>query len=114
MSKILRVKMGDKPEYSVSEEKKYAGLGGRALTSKIISEEVPPQCHALGEENKLAIAPGMLAGSSAAISGRISVGCKSPLTGGIKESNAGGKAGQVIARAGYAAIVIEGTGNGEL
>ena len=114
MSKILRIKMGEKPEYSISEEKKYAGLGGRALTSKIISEEVPPLCHALGPENKLAIAPGLLAGTAAAISGRISVGCKSPLTGGIKEANAGGQAGQVIARAGYAAIVIEGQGNGDL
>ena len=106
--------MGKTPEYSVSDEEKYSGLGGRALTSKIVSEEVPPLCHALGEENKLVIAPGLLAGSAAAISGRISVGCKSPLTGGIKEANAGGQAGQVLARAGYAAIVIEGPGNGDL
>ena len=106
--------MGKTPEYSVSDEEKYSGLGGRALTSKIVSEEVPPLCHALGEENKLVIAPGLLSGSAAAISGRISVGCKSPLTGGIKEANAGGQAGQVLARAGYAAIVIEGPGNGDL
>lgn len=114
MSKILRIKMGDTPEYSVSDEAKYSGLGGRALTSKIVSEEVPPTCHPLGPENKLVIAPGLMAGTAAAISGRISVGCKSPLTGGIKESNAGGQAGQVIARAGYAGIVIEGPGNGNL
>ena len=114
MGKILRVKMGEKPEYSVSEESAYAGLGGRALTSKIVSEEVPPLCHPLGEENKLVIAPGLLSGSAAAISGRISVGCKSPLTGGIKESNSGGQAGQVLARAGYAAIVLEGAANGDL
>jgi aldehyde:ferredoxin oxidoreductase len=113
MAKILRIKMGKRPDYSISEEGEYSGLGGRALTSRIVSREVPPQCHALGEENKLVIAPGMLAGSAAAISGRISVGCKSPLTGGIKESNAGGQAGQVLARAGYAAIVIEGPGNGD-
>ncbi len=36
------------------------------------------------------------------------MGCKSPLTGGIKESNAGGQASQVLARLGYAAIVLEG------
>jgi aldehyde:ferredoxin oxidoreductase len=42
------------------------------------------------------------------MSGRISVGCKSPLTGGIKESNSGGQAAQVLARLGYAAIVLEG------
>jgi len=42
------------------------------------------------------------------MSGRISVGCKSPLTGGIKEANAGGQASQVLARLGYGAIVLEG------
>lgn len=108
MPKILRVKMGGNPECKVSDESAYAGLGGRALTSKIVSEEVPPLCHPLGVENKLVIAPGMLTGSAAAISGRVSVGCKSPLTGGIKEANAGGQAGQVLARAGYAAVVLEG------
>ena len=42
------------------------------------------------------------------MSGRMSVGCKSPLTGGIKEANAGGQGAQVLARLGYAAIVLEG------
>jgi aldehyde:ferredoxin oxidoreductase len=42
------------------------------------------------------------------MSGRISVGCKSPLTGGIKEANAGGQPSQVLARLGYAAIILEG------
>ncbi len=114
MGKILRVKMGATPEYSIEDGAAYAGLGGRALTSKIVSEEVPPLCHPLGVENKLVIAPGLMAGTAAAISGRISVGCKSPLTGGIKESNAGGQAGQVNARTGYSAIVIEGETSGDL
>jgi aldehyde:ferredoxin oxidoreductase len=42
------------------------------------------------------------------MSGRLSIGAKSPLTGGIKEANAGGQAAQVMARLGYAAIVLEG------
>jgi aldehyde:ferredoxin oxidoreductase len=86
----------------------YAGLGGRAMTSAIVAKEVPPLCHPLGHENKLVIAPGMLSGTTAAMSGRLSVGCKSPLTGTIKESNAGGQAAQILARLGYAAIVVEG------
>ncbi len=86
----------------------YAGLGGRGLTSSIVAQEVPPLCHPLGEDNKLVIAPGLLSGSTAAMSGRISVGCKSPLTGGIKEANSGGQPSQMLARLGYAAIVLEG------
>lgn len=110
MDKILRIDMGAKgaPKVSVEPIGEYAGFGGRALTSAVVSKEVPPTCHPLSEYNKLVIAPGLLSGSIAAMSGRISVGCKSPLTGGIKESNSGGQPSQVLARLGYAAIVLEG------
>jgi aldehyde:ferredoxin oxidoreductase len=86
----------------------YAGLGGRGLTSAVVAKEVPPLCHPLGEDNKLIISPGLLSGSVAAMSGRLSIGCKSPLTGGIKEANAGGQPSQMLARLGYAAIILEG------
>jgi aldehyde:ferredoxin oxidoreductase len=110
MDKILRIKMGADAGPQVKEEPLggYAGLGGRAMTSAIVAKEVPPLCHPLGADNKLVIAPGLLSGTTAAMSGRLSVGCKSPLTGGIKEANAGGQAAQVLARLGYAAIVLEG------
>jgi aldehyde:ferredoxin oxidoreductase len=110
MDKILRIDMGAEGGPKGSEEPlgDYAGLGGRAMTSAIISKEVPPRCHPLGADNKIVYAPGLLGGTSAPLSGRISVGYKSPLTGGIKEANAGGQAAQVIARLGYAAIVLEG------
>ncbi len=110
MEKILRINMGAEggPKATEVPLGEYAGLGGRALTSAVVSKEVPPLCHPLGEDNKLVIAPGMLSGTVAAMSGRISVGCKSPLTGGIKEANAGGQAAQTLARLGYAAIILEG------
>src|SRR5512140_2562250 len=110
MDKILRVDMGAEggPKFKTEPVGEFAGLGGRAMTTAIISKEVHPLCHPLGAENKLVIAPGSLSGTAAAMSGRISVGCKSPLTGGIKEANAGGQAAQVLARLGYAAIVLEG------
>ena len=110
MDKILRVNMNvnGKPEFKVEPIGDYAGLGGRGLTSAVVSKEVPPLCHPLGEDNKLVISPGLLSGSAAAMSGRISVGCKSPLTGGIKEANSGGQGAQVLARLGYAAIILEG------
>ncbi len=110
MDSILRVNMGEKngPSFTVEPLGNYAGFGGRALTSAIVSNEVPPLCHPLGTENKLVISPGLLSGTTGAMSGRISVGCKSPLTGGIKEANAGGQPSQVLAKLGYAAIVFEG------
>lgn len=110
METILRIDMGapSGPTFKREPLGEFAGLGGRALTSAIVLKEVNPLAHPLGKENKLVIAPGLLSGTQAAMSGRISVGCKSPLTGGIKESNAGGQAAQVMARLGYAAIVLEG------
>lgn len=110
MEKILRIDMGAEggPKAAVVPVGEYAGMGGRNLTSYIVAKEVPPLCHPLGAENKLVIAPGLLSGSAAAMSGRISIGTKSPLTGGIKEANSGGQAAQVLARLGYAAIVLEG------
>jgi aldehyde:ferredoxin oxidoreductase len=111
MDTILRIDMGapDGPRASVEPvPAAYAGLGGRGMTSTVVTAEVDPLCHPLSAANKLVIAPGMLTGSSATTSGRISVGCKSPLTGGIKESNSGGQAAQALSRLGYAAIILEG------
>jgi aldehyde:ferredoxin oxidoreductase len=110
MDKLLRINMGAEggPSANVVPVGQYAGLGGRAMTSAVVAKEVPPLAHPLGEDNKLVIAPGMLSGTIAAMSGRCSVGGKSPLTGGIKESNSGGQASQVLARLGYAAIILEG------
>ncbi len=114
MDKILRIDMGADggPKARVELLGEYAGLGGRGMTSSIISREVPPLCHPLGSENKLVIAPGLLSGTGAAMSGRLSVGCKSPLTGGIKEANSGGQPAQVLGRLGYAAIILEGRPGG--
>ena len=110
MEKVLRINVGAEngPVATIEELGAYAGLGGRAMTTTVVYNEVPPNCHPLGPENKLIFSPGLMAGSAAASSGRISVGCKSPLTGTIKESNSGGTGGQFMARLGYAAIIIEG------
>lgn len=115
MDKILRIDMGATggPKVTTGPVGDYAGLGGRATTSLMVNKEVNPLCHPLSAENKLVIAPGMLSGSTGAMSGRLSVGCKSPLTGTIKESNAGGQAAQVLARIGYAAVVLEGKPTGD-
>jgi aldehyde:ferredoxin oxidoreductase len=86
----------------------YVGLGGRGLTSIFINSEVPPTCDALGPENKLIIAPGLLSGTSLVNTSRVSIGGKSPLTGTIKESNAGGTVAADLGRLGITAIVVEG------
>lgn len=108
MNKFIRVNMETLEATVGSVPEKYVGLGGRALTSNFVNDEVNPTCHPLGKNNKLIIAPGLLSGTSAANSGRLSVGAKSPLTGTIKESNTGGSSSQMLAKMGIKAIVIEG------
>ena len=108
MDCIYRINMVEGKVTKEEIPEAYAGLGGRGLTSTIVAAEVPPTCHPLDENNKLVLAPGLLTGTAAANSGRLSVGAKSPLTGGIKESNVGGTSAQKLAKLGIAAIVVEG------
>lgn len=108
MSKILRVNMTDLTAKYENVPEKYKLLGGRGLTTAITCDEVPPTCHPLGPNNKVSYATGFVTGTSAPTSGRISIGGKSPLTGGIKETNSGGMAPQKLARLGIKAIILEG------
>ncbi len=106
--KIFRVNMTDLSTSIEDVPENWAGHGGRGLTSTIVAAEVPPTCHPLGPNNKLIFAPGLLSGTAAANSGRISAGAKSPLTGTIKEANSGGTSAQKLAKLGCKALIIEG------
>ena len=106
--KFIRVNMSDKSIHVEDVPQEYAGLGGRGLTSILVNAEVPPKCDPLGAENKLVFAPGFLTGTTLVNTSRISVGAKSPLTGGIKESNAGGTIGASLGHLGITAVIIEG------
>ena len=111
MLKLLRINL-DKQNWAFEElSSDYEKLGGRALSSQIINKEVPPTVDALDPQNKLIFAAGILAGTNFPNSGRLSVGAKSPLTGGIKEANAGGNAAQKLAKLGIQAVVLEGCAN---
>jgi len=107
MRKLVRVDMSRETVKYEELPAEYERLGGRALTSTIVAKEVDPLCHPLGPANKLVVAPGLLAGTTCPNSGRLSVGGKSPLTGGIKESNVGGNAAVKLGRLGLAGIVVE-------
>ena len=106
--KILRLNMSDRTYQLEEVPAAYKNLGGRGLTSTIVSDEVPPLCHPLGPNNKLVFAPGIVTGTTASTSARVSVGGKSPLTGGIKEANAGSSWAQYLARMQIKALVVEG------
>ena len=85
----------------------WSRLGGRGLLARILLDEVDAACDPLGPGNKLIFAPGLLVGHALSSTDRISVGGKSPLTGGIKEANAGGRTGYHMAFMGIHALILE-------
>jgi aldehyde:ferredoxin oxidoreductase len=106
--KILRVNMNKAEVGREPVPAEYQQLGGRALIAKLLLNEIPPDCDALGPHNKLIFAPGLLGGAGVPTAGRLSVGAKSPLTRGVKEANAGGTGGDNLGKLGIKAIVVEG------
>jgi aldehyde:ferredoxin oxidoreductase len=106
--KLIRVDMTTQSAQVVEFPEGWKLLGGRALSAKILLSECNPDCDPLGPDNVLVMAPGVMSGTAAPTSGRISIGAKSPLTGGIKEANAGGQPGQHLMKLGFRAIVVTG------
>jgi aldehyde:ferredoxin oxidoreductase len=106
---ILRINLSTKEVKKEPIEKGHVleFYAGRALSSKIVHDEVPPKADPLGPENKLIVASGFLGGTPAPNSGRISIGSKSPLTMGIKESNVGGRAPAMLGYQDIRAIILE-------
>jgi aldehyde:ferredoxin oxidoreductase len=104
---ILRVNLR-KLEITTGEvPSAWEHLGGRGLVARFLLDEVPTTCDPLGRFNKLIFTPGLLVGHMLSSCDRISVGGKSPLTGGVKEANAGGTTGLHMTSLGLKALILE-------
>ena len=110
MGRILRIDLsaGTFREETPGADLLAAWLGGRGLAVRLVYEEVPPDCDPLGPANKLVFAAGPLAGTAVPGAGRFAACARSPLTGTVFDSNAGGVWGVILKRCGYDALVIEG------
>ncbi len=106
--RMIRVDMTKQTAEVVDFPDEWKLLGGRGLSAKILVKECDPTCDPLGPDNVLVMAPGVMSGTAAPTSGRISIGGKSPLTNGIKEANAGGNPGQDLMKLGFRCIIVTG------
>ena len=106
--RLIRVDMTQQSVKITAFPDDWKLLGGRALSARILLDECDAGCEPLGPDNVLVMAPGVISGTAAPTSGRISIGGKSPLTGGIKEANAGGDPGQDLMKLGYRAVIVTG------
>jgi aldehyde:ferredoxin oxidoreductase len=109
-NKLLRINLTDH-SYKIEEIPedillKY--IGGRGLGVKLLFDELPANTDPLSPENKLLFVTAPLHGSNAATASRFSVVCKSPLTGGIGETNSGGHFGVDFKNTGYDVLIFEG------
>lgn len=110
VGRILRVDLsrGDCSIEDLDLDTATAFIGGRGLASKLLSDEIDPAIDPLRLENKLMFATGPLTGTGAITGSRYMVVTKSPLTGIIACSNAGGHFGPELKFAGYDLIIFEG------
>lgn len=94
---------------SVAEEpESWRRWFGRGLIARMLLDEIDPTAEPMGPGNVFILTRGPLAGTGLTSSGRLSAGGKSPLTGGVKEANAGGNAGDYLGRLGIKAILVKG------
>ncbi|MCE5281357.1 MAG: aldehyde ferredoxin oxidoreductase family protein [Deltaproteobacteria bacterium] len=107
---ILRVNLttGQLSVEPVSEDHYRRHLGGRGFIAHTLLTEAPRGIDPFDPENRLVFALGTLTGHAFVGSGRNSVGCKSPLSGGYGETEAGGFWGVELKRAGFEALIIQG------
>jgi len=101
---VVNLSTGEKHERELSDPL----MGGRYLSGTLVTEFVDPKTDPLSPENALVLAAGVLANTRTSTGSRLSIGCKSPLTKGIKEANAGGMGGDSLAGLGYRAVVFLG------
>ena len=108
--KILRIDLTERDvKISRVERSLVAGyLGGRGFNSKGLYDEIPPGADAMGPNNKLFVSTGPLVGTMFPTASRFNISAKSPQTGILGDSNAGGHLAPEIKFAGFDQIVLEG------
>lgn len=108
--KILLINLS-KPEVLVQEpaEEFYRQyLGGQGIGLYYLLKNNKVNIDPLGPDNIMVFAPGLLTGTNAPSVPRYTVVARSPLTGALGKSEAGGWWGPELKRAGFDAVVIEG------
>lgn len=108
--KCLRIDLTTE-EFSVTTLDKdvlYSYLGGRGIGAYIFNKEVYSDFEPLNEKAPIVLSVGPLTGTKIPTSGRSSMTFKSPLTGLINDSNAGGKFGTSLKACGFDTVVIQG------
>lgn len=93
---------------ALTEETAKLYIGGYGIGAKVLFERMKPGSDALGPDNILGFTTGPLTGTGALLSGRYTLVCKSPVTGGWNDANSGGFFGPELKKAGFDAVFVQG------
>jgi len=108
MRKHLHIDLGKR---SVRAEELHGEAiirAGRYYIAKTLVAAGVAKVDPLGPDNPLIFSAGPFAGTNFSNANRLSVGCKSPLTGGIKEANSGGTFAFALGQLELAGITLYG------
>ena len=108
MRKYLHINLNDRSIRTEEWEGEQIARAGRHHIVKTLLERDGWEIDPLSPENPLIFSAGPFAGSNFSNANRISVGCRSPLTGGIKESNAGGTFAFALGQLEIAGFTLDG------
>jgi aldehyde:ferredoxin oxidoreductase len=108
MRAYLHINLQNQTVQSEQWEGEALVKAGRYLIAKTLVENQVATVDPLGPENPLIFSAGPFAGTAFSNANRMSVGCKSPLTGGIKEANSGGTFAYGMGRLEIAGMTLYG------
>ncbi|MEE2698573.1 MAG: aldehyde ferredoxin oxidoreductase C-terminal domain-containing protein [Pseudomonadota bacterium] len=108
MRKFFHINLNDQSVKSDDLSGEKLIRAGRNFIVKTLLERDIAKVDPLSPENPLIFSAGPFAGTNFSNANRISIGCKSPLTGGIKESNAGGTFAFAMGQLEIAGFTLEG------
>lgn len=108
MRNYLHIQLNQQTVRSEPVEGEALVKAGRYLIAKTLVESGVAAVDPFGPDNPLIFSAGPLAGTTFSNANRISIGCKSPLTGGIKEANGGGTLAYAMGRVDIAGFTLHG------
>ena len=108
MRKYLHVDLNQRSVREEPFEGEQIARAGRYFIAKTLVDLGVAKVDPLGPDNPLIFSAGPFAGSNFSNANRTSVGCKSPLTGGVKEANAGGSFGLALGQLEIAGFTLYG------
>jgi aldehyde:ferredoxin oxidoreductase len=108
MRKYLHIDLNNRSIEAEERSGEDVVRAGRNYIVKTLLEKNVAQADPLGPDNPLIISAGPFAGSNFSNANRVSVGCKSPLTGGVKEANSGGTFAFALGQLELAGLTLNG------